>query len=304
MSKINELIEKFDGKGITEKVIRQLIDGDLTPTKKYSQAMIVHYINRKKTTGSRAIKDIIKLFQQFDSLLPYIEKKDIYNTEYYPNIGYIESTVKKAQELKEEKTFIREDHVDVLVDNDEYILVYPFTLRGSQKYGKNTKWCTAASNKHNNYFTQYSQSNFLFYLIRKTPNKNRWDKVAFVLSKNEVLTGHMAVYCAMDSSQNTNSLIQSDWPLNSWVTIMSLCRAFSVEQNRRQKELKKIKDYVDNAKKVFDVDEVLEAMKNLKQEPSKEVVSLMKDYTELLSAFTDKIKNINKNGKLVTEDEG
>ena len=96
----------------------------------------------------------------------------------------------------------------------------------------------------------------------------------------------------------------SDWSLSSWVTIMSLCRAFAVEEGRRQKEMKKIKDYVDSAKKVVNVDEVIQAMNNLNQKPSKEVVSLMKEYTELLTSFTNKIKTINKNGKFVTENEG
>ena len=68
--------------------------------------------------------------------------------------------------------------------------------------------------------------------------------------------------------------------------------------------MKKIKDYVDSAKKVVNVDEVIQAMNNLNQKPSKEVVSLMKEYTDLLSSFTNKIKTINKNGKFVTENEG
>lgn len=304
MSKEKDLLEKYVGNGITEKAAKELISGDKTPTKKYAQLMITHYIFRKKSSGGRGVKDIITLFQKFDSLLPYIEKKDIYNNGHYPNLDSINSAVKKAEEVKEEKTFNREDHVDVLIDNDDYILVHPFTLRGSQKYGKNTRWCTATSNKHNNYFDSYKQNNFLFYLIRKKLNNNQWDKVAFCLDKRHVLTGSISVFCAWDNSHNTNSLEQSDWSLSSWVTIMSLCRAFAVEESRRQKEMKKIKDYVDSAKKVVNVDEVIQAMNNLNQKPSKEVVSLMKEYTELLTSFTNKIKTINKNGKFVTENEG
>ena len=304
MSKEKDLLEKYVGNGITEKVVKELISGDKTPTKKYAQVMITHYIFRKKSSGVRAVKDIIVLFQKFDSLLPYIEKKDIYNNGDYPNLASIDSAVKKAEEVKEEKTFNREDHVDVLIDNDDYILVHPFTLRGSQKYGKNTRWCTATSNKNNNYFDSYKQNNFLFYLIRKKLNNNQWDKVAFCLDKRNVLTGGITVYCAWDNSQNTQSMENSDWSLTSWVTIMSLCRAFAVEESRRQKEMKKIKDYVDSAKKVVNVDEVIQAMNNLNLKPSKEVVSLMKEYTELLTSFTNKIKTINKNGKFVTENEG
>ena len=304
MSKEKDLLEKYIGNGITEKAAKELISGDKTPTKKYAQIMITHYIFRKKSSGGRGVKDIITLFQKFDSLLPYIEKKDIYNNGDYPNLASIDSAVKKAEEVKEEKTFNREDHVDVLIDNDDYILVHPFTLRGSQKYGKNTRWCTATSNKNNNYFDSYKQNNFLFYLIRKKLNNNQWDKVAFCLDKRNVLTGGITVYCAWDNSQNTQSMENSDWSLTSWVTIMSLCRAFAVEESRRQKEMKKIKDYVDSAKKVVNVDEVIQAMNNLNLKPSKEVVSLMKEYTELLTSFTNKIKTINKNGKFVTENEG
>ena len=64
MSKVDELIEKYVGNGITEKVARELITGDLTPTKKYSKAMIDHYIFRKKSTNARGIKDIIKMVEK------------------------------------------------------------------------------------------------------------------------------------------------------------------------------------------------------------------------------------------------
>ena len=47
MSKETELLEKYVGKGISEKVAKELISGDNTPTKKYAQAMITHHINRK-----------------------------------------------------------------------------------------------------------------------------------------------------------------------------------------------------------------------------------------------------------------
>ena len=50
MSKETELLEKYVGKGISEKVAKELISGDNTPTKKYAQAMIMHHINRKNIT--------------------------------------------------------------------------------------------------------------------------------------------------------------------------------------------------------------------------------------------------------------
>ena len=40
---------------------------------------LMQQINRKNITGQLGIKDFIKIFQQFDSLLSYIEKKDIYS---------------------------------------------------------------------------------------------------------------------------------------------------------------------------------------------------------------------------------
>ena len=144
----------------------------------------------------------------------------------------------------------------------------------------------------------------MFYLVRKKLNNNRWDKVAFCLDRQNVLTGGIMVYCALDSSHHTKALTESDWTLTNWVTIMSLCRAFAVEETRRQKEINKIKSYVESARKMVNVDEIIEAMTNLNQKPSQEVVSLMKEYTNLLSSFTNKIKTINKNGKFVTKNEG
>lgn len=297
MSKEKDLLEKYVGDGITLKAAKTLIDGDKTPTKKYSERMIKFYIIRSRTNNSRAVKDIITAFEEFDSLLPYIEKKDVYNHNDYPNIETLKSVVECAKEIKEEKTFNRDDHVDVLIENDDYLLVHPFTQRGSEKYGKNTKWCTAG--KNNNYFKSYSVHSLLFYLIRKKPKHNVWDKVAFQLNKNDVITGHINVYCASDNNKDTRSLMTSDWPLDTWVTITTLCRTFGVEELARIKAMKTVTNYIETCKKLDNVEEVQEAIRQLKAEPSKEIVHLMNEYKTLLKGFTDNIKNINKNGKYI-----
>lgn len=75
MSKIEKLKEKYKG-SVPTRTFNILAENDTTPTKKYLDYMCNQWISvRNSSTVSKTV-------MEFDSLLPYIENKDIYSSDY------------------------------------------------------------------------------------------------------------------------------------------------------------------------------------------------------------------------------
>ena len=134
-----------------------------------------------------------------------------------------------AEEIKEEKTFVRENHATVLFENDDFLLLRPLTHRGSLKYGANTKWCTASKTSPST-FERYIQSNYLFYLIRKNQKNTKWDKVAFLFRKSQEVFGDCSMYDANDNCCSDSSLKKSDWSIVDIIKFETICRIFCAQQ--------------------------------------------------------------------------
>ena len=93
-----------------------------------------------------------------------------------------------SEVIKEEKTFVREEHATILYEDEKTLLVRPLTHRGSLKYGANTRWCTVSKDNPNT-FKSYFDSNYLFYLIRKNKEGTKWDKIALQFPKQQNIFG-------------------------------------------------------------------------------------------------------------------
>ena len=68
-------------------------------------------------------------------------------------------------------------------EDDEWLIVRPFTAEASQKYGYGTKWCTS-SESYQGHFFNYTEDGKLIYCI----NKNSGKKVA-VFNRNDLDKG-------------------------------------------------------------------------------------------------------------------
>jgi hypothetical protein len=169
MSKVEELRSKYSN--LTAATFTKFVDGDKTPTKKYLEFMLRTWTNRNENFCPSTVASLISLVKNFDELLPYIENKDIYSKDYY-DVSILKLVIVRAQEIKEEKTFVKEEHVLILDDTEEYILVQPLSHRGSLRYGAQTRWCTAAK-KEVSTFARYTKSGLLVY-FSKSYNVKDW----------------------------------------------------------------------------------------------------------------------------------
>jgi hypothetical protein len=244
MSKVLEIRAKYPN--ITESTFNKMVEGDQTKTKKYLEYMC--WVWNDKFTSGYPLKSSTKLIEfvnKFENFLPYIQEKDIYNPLYrnYPRLVEI---VNKAEEVRESKTFVREEHITVLLENDDYLLLYPKTFKGSLKYGSGTRWCTASKNSPT-HFRDYQKSGCLVYLVSKKENKNtNYNKVAFYINNNNPLSGNISVYNSYDTGVQETTLEKNGWDSEELMKIILTVRIYA-------KQWYTIKDSVSHVSRVMSV---------------------------------------------------
>lgn len=288
MAKKDELREKY--KGVVSKVtFEKLFHGDFTTTKKYVEFMLKVW-SRKKSDDQISCPsnstEILKYVGYFDSCLPYIEEKNIYNP-IYQNWDVFVSIVNQAVSIREDKMFIREDHVEVLLENDEVLFLVPKTHKGSLKYGANTKWCTAS--KHSTItFTNYKNRGNLFYLIRKQPKGNKWDKIAFFIENSGygALFNNISAYCSMDRNISSGDILNSDWDITFITSIRNIITTYCINKQIVSYNKTKLKQEVNKIASI-DVNNLFTIIENVNQGDNTEI-------KQLLSSLSESIKSLNK----------
>jgi hypothetical protein len=249
MAKIDELRKRYPK--VTTKPAEMFFNGDKTPTKKYLEYMFKYWVNTPFAVRITSTQ-VVTLVNKFDSLLPYIANKDIYSNEY-SNIGRLRQVIEIAEKTKSDNEFIREDHIDVLIENDDFLLLRPKTFEGSNKYGANTRWCTTGRNS--SHFTNYTRSSHLFYLVSKKVRKNNYNKIAFIVNKKVSLVGEISIYNQVDTLlSNEGALVQNGWGSFEVFEIISKCRAYAYQETFKE-EVKKSVNGVISKLESIDMDE-------------------------------------------------
>lgn len=284
MAKIETLKAKFPN--ITEQTFIRLFEGDKTSTKKYAEFLLSAW-NRKGTNygGLRGVDDYIKLVENFEKLLPYIENKDIYS---YGDIQSIVGVVKIAEAEKNEKSFDRDEHISVIEETEDYIFLIPKTHIGSLKYGSNTKWCTAASTSPGT-FKSYIDRGFLAYLVDKKNKKtNNQNKLAFYFTNKEnLLTQVIQIFNQQDSLVNENQVIQSGWDIMLLSKLITKLRTFLFEFKEQEKVRVEVSKTIQQLNQI-NYDNFFNALNTLKINP--ENVEELKNALGLVKTSMKKIK--------------
>ena len=239
MSKVEELRAKYSK--VTKPTFNKFVEADVTPTKKYLEFMLKTWDNKDKMMIYVTTKVVIDIVKKFDSLLPYIENKDIYHKDY-ADLSLLSQVINDAEIAKDEKTFVREEHANVLLENDRYLLLQPVTHRGSLKYGAGSKWCTASKNSPE-VFNRYTKNGYLVYLIDKTKKvSNSGSKMALYMEYNECpINGKVSFYNTIDSCVSISNTKSYEWDESDLFDITTTYRYYHI----KMKNIKKDKDVVD-----------------------------------------------------------
>ncbi len=239
MSKVDDLRNKY--RSVSNSSFSKFVEADSTPTKKYLDFMLKTWEDRKTGGPYRTTGSIIDIVNKFHDLTPYIENKDIYSKEYYGNFGKLIEVIEVAEVVREEKNFNKGEHINVLLETSEFLLLQPKTHKGSIKYGANTKWCTTTKNNES-IFNRYTRDGFLGYLIDKTETKTgEYKKVALYLEYNSGgINDNVKLYDVKDKYATEDDLIQSGWDIEKLFEIITMFRYHFI----KSKENKKSKDFV------------------------------------------------------------
>lgn len=240
MSKVDDLKKKYPE--VSTASFTKFVEGDTTPTKKYLDFMLKTWEDRKLGGHYRTTGTIIKHVIKFNELLPYISNKDIYSKEY-GNYQKLIDVIENAEQAREEKYFVKEDHINVILETEEFILLQPKTHKGSMKYGANTKWCTTTKNNES-IFKNYTRDGFLAYLIDKTETKNEnYRKVALYLEFAQGgLNESIKIYDVKDKYAHESHLIASEWDIEKLFQIFTTFRFHFI----KTREAKLSRDFVNS----------------------------------------------------------
>jgi hypothetical protein len=269
------------------------VEGDKTPTKKYLKYLCDLWVSKRAGeqypqyfVSTQAVQAVMR----FESLLPYIENKDIYH-KVYKSFGTLLKTLEMGEETKEERSFVREDHVRVIFENDEYLMLEPKTHKGSVKYGANTRWCTASKNSISTY-QNYTRRGFLVYLISKTKKEENFEKLAFFAENNNPLSGPVLIYNQPDLVVDEDRVFKSGWNGKDWLQIILTYR----HEHMNRKLIKEVK---------ADVKQQLHSIKGLNLNRLNQQIDFLNHYsdqdtpyfTEATQTINDFVKQIETNIK-------
>ena len=171
---------------IPDEFFNMIVDGDPSPTKKYSEWMLKQYspipaeieklidvVNRFDRSVNRINHEFIrKGIDQFESEIgmdiPMRDidailrsPKDINSYAGFSILNAILNQIESKKTKREEKMVGAEK----IYEDENFLVVLPKTPEGSCHYGSGTRWCVAA--RDGNQFNNYSRRGTLYYIIFK-----------------------------------------------------------------------------------------------------------------------------------------
>lgn len=171
---------------IPDEFFNMIVNGDPSPTKKYSEWMLKQYspipgeidrliniVNRFDKSVNRINHEFIrKGIDQFESEVGIdIPFKDIdiilrspKDINSYAGVGILNAILNQieSKKTKREEKLVGAEKI---YEDENFLVVLPKTTQGSCHYGAGTKWCTAARGE--NHFDSYSRRGTLYYIIFK-----------------------------------------------------------------------------------------------------------------------------------------
>ena len=156
---IDEDFLGYDAEDLEEKFFNSFPKMNVDEYRKldfYKQAFLYEIISCRKDVD----------WISFNSFMEYnerklINRKDLSSYKSFDNIN--EETI--AAELKDNNKYLESD-VITLYSDDQWLMIKPLTHLSSQKYGANTRWCTASS-EDSSPFENYANDGILIYTINR-----------------------------------------------------------------------------------------------------------------------------------------
>ena len=158
---------------------------------------------------------VARVVADFHRNIQRITNKDINS---YRTLVDLKTVVDSA--LKAEKDVRVSKEAAKVYEDDEVVIMAPFTVEASCKYGSGSKWCIAATSGQNNanpHFDDYSKhSNFYFFIRKNVSNKNDPKGYKYALQfRFDRGNDDMTWWNAQDNSQNDAPGFVTDEMMNA-----------------------------------------------------------------------------------------
>lgn len=231
-----------------------------------------------KTKGQEPVEDIIPLLTFFDQNKQRLIKKDIFS---YQTPSELRAAIENLGTSKSEKTRkLKKEETTNLGEIGGWTIVMPHTTESSCHHGKDTTWCTAATQSENlflKYVARKDSNITLFYLTKRgiDPRVDPFAKIAIGFKEGEPILdqgyGGLSV-----NSQNAGLTIEKLKELfgNNYNQIMNVLKNHSNRIGDKHPAKEQIQ-LIANSKdpSLFD-----KYTKNMNEESRVEFVKLLKEY--------------------------
>lgn len=193
-------------------LINLLSNVDPSGNNKYLAWMVKTALGLNKDENIPTADTIARVVVDFHRNIQRITNKDINS---YKTLVDLKTVVDSA--LKAEKDVRVSKEADKVYEDNEVVIMAPFTVEASCKYGSGSKWCIAAtsgSNNANPHFDDYSRHSNFYFFIRKNVSRNddpTGYKYALQIRFDRGSGNNMTWWNAQDnSSNNTPSFVTTE----------------------------------------------------------------------------------------------
>lgn len=181
-NKLFDAIQKY-GNTVNSGILHQLYSGDPSETKKYFNWMIVQRLQDQNISPS-VIVNVVDSFHQNihkitnESVAGLDVSDRIKRTPKDINVYNLSELIDVVQAIKQYKSKreTKQEGIDIIYEDDRWLVLRPLTQEASCYYGSGTKWCTAA--KYDNRFFSYTREALLIYFIDKSRQEGRYYRMA------------------------------------------------------------------------------------------------------------------------------
>lgn len=220
--RVDDFKEKY--KSIPDDVKHRLITNDPSNNYKYLDWMGKIVTSERNVDINDVLKNIIT-FDKYQSSLGDVNK--------FKSLSDLKHALSSRTKSNKEK---KREGAEILIDDDDFLVVAPFTQEGCGYYGNNTSWCIV---NQESYWNQYYYKNSIIIVL------DRRDGEKYAVVGND--TSDPDVYEKNDASLHYSSFVGDDdgqWPEYVHTAIQDYMSSDDVERRKSKFEEEIVTEYI------------------------------------------------------------
>ena len=205
-SKLSSLISQFPKHA---RELFKLAQSDPSQQKlKYLEWQFEQYLSKNEP-----IDELISVISTYHRNLQKLSRRDINDFESLGELrAYLEEELSKTSKSQQKKTAKKD--VEVLYEDENFLLAHPRSTQASCFLGVGTRWCISATQTTNHFFQYSADNNFFYILINKKLSGQKLPESKFALQFNKKNNKLETIWNANDeqiSKEDFNAKVGKDF---------------------------------------------------------------------------------------------